>query len=58
LPATAPHRCRDADGGATTRRSPAFDEAFWLPERGWYAVGFDADKCPIDSLASNIGHCP
>jgi glycogen debranching enzyme len=34
----------------------AFDSAFWLPERGFYAVGLDADKRPIDSLTSNIGH--
>jgi glycogen debranching enzyme len=33
-----------------------FDEAFWLPERGWYALGLDADKRPIDALASNMGH--
>jgi glycogen debranching enzyme len=35
----------------------AFDKAFWLPEKGWYAVGLDADKTPIDALTSNIGHC-
>ncbi|WP_199433819.1 amylo-alpha-1,6-glucosidase [Qaidamihabitans albus] len=35
----------------------AFNEAFWLPERGWYALGLDAEKRPIDSLTSNIGHC-
>jgi glycogen debranching enzyme len=34
-----------------------FNETFWLPDRGWYAVGLDADKRPIDSLTSNIGHC-
>jgi glycogen debranching enzyme len=34
-----------------------FNERFWLPESGWYAIGLDADKRPIDSLASNIGHC-
>ncbi|MDX6477408.1 MAG: hypothetical protein QOH95_2919, partial [Gaiellaceae bacterium] len=33
-----------------------FDAAFWLPERGWYALGLDADKRPIDALASNMGH--
>jgi glycogen debranching enzyme len=35
----------------------AFNERFWLPERGWFAVGLDADKQPIDALASNQGHC-
>lgn len=34
-----------------------FNDAFWLPERGWFALGLDADKRPIDALASNIGHC-
>jgi glycogen debranching enzyme len=35
----------------------AFNERFWLPERGWFAVGLDRDKRPIDALTSNIGHC-
>ncbi|MEV6768884.1 glycogen debranching N-terminal domain-containing protein [Nocardia sp. NPDC051030] len=34
-----------------------FDEAFWLPERGWYALGLDASKRPIDALSSNTAHC-
>jgi glycogen debranching enzyme len=32
------------------------NERFWLSELGYYAVGLDADKRPIDSLASNQGH--
>jgi glycogen debranching enzyme len=43
------------DRAATLKRR--FNEAFWLPERGWFAVGLDADKRPIDALTSNIGHC-
>ena len=39
------------------RLQARFDQAFWLPERGWYAVGLDRDKRPIDALTSNIGHC-
>ncbi len=35
----------------------AFNHDFWLEDRGWFAVGLDADKRPIDSLTSNIGHC-
>ena len=35
----------------------AFEEAFWLPDRGYYAIGLDADKQPLDALASNMGHC-
>ena len=33
-----------------------FDAAFWLPERGWYALGLDSEKRPVDALASNMGH--
>lgn len=35
----------------------AFNRDFWLEDKGWYAIGLDADKRPIDSLTSNIGHC-
>jgi glycogen debranching enzyme len=33
-----------------------FDDAFWVEERGFYALGLDWDKRPIDSLTSNVGH--
>jgi glycogen debranching enzyme len=33
-----------------------FDAAFWLPELGWYALGLDKDKRPVDALGSNMGH--
>ena len=34
-----------------------FDEAFWLEERGgYYALALDAEKQPVDSMCSNIGH--
>ncbi|GAA4287557.1 amylo-alpha-1,6-glucosidase [Georgenia daeguensis] len=33
-----------------------FEEAFWLPGRGWYAIALDGDKKAVDSLSSNIGH--
>jgi glycogen debranching enzyme len=35
----------------------AFNERFWLPKQGWFALGLDADKRAIDALASNMGHC-
>ena len=35
----------------------AFNQDFWLEERGWFALGLDADKRPIDALATNMGHC-
>jgi glycogen debranching enzyme len=34
-----------------------FDEAFWLPDHGYYALALDGDKRAVDSLASNQGHC-
>ncbi|MGA2037067.1 MAG: glycogen debranching N-terminal domain-containing protein [Acidimicrobiales bacterium] len=34
-----------------------FNRDFWLEDKSWYAVGLDSDKEPIDSLASNMGHC-
>jgi glycogen debranching enzyme len=33
-----------------------FDEAFWLEDRGFYALGLDREKRPVDSLTSNLGH--
>ena len=35
----------------------AFNNAFWLPDRGYFALALDRDKKPVDSLTSNIGHC-
>jgi glycogen debranching enzyme len=40
-----------------TQLKTDFNRDFWLEDRSWYAVGLDADKRPIDSLTSNIGHC-
>ena len=34
-----------------------FNERFWLPHRGYYALALDAEKQPVESLASNMGHC-
>ncbi|MBO0731237.1 MAG: hypothetical protein J2P57_18415, partial [Acidimicrobiaceae bacterium] len=35
----------------------AFNRDFWLPDRGWLAMGLDRNKRPIDALTSNMGHC-
>jgi glycogen debranching enzyme len=40
-----------------SRLKAAFNERFWLEGNGYYALGLDAAKRPIDSLSSNIGHC-
>ena len=34
-----------------------FNEQFWLPDRGYFALALDGDKRPVDALASNMGHC-
>jgi glycogen debranching enzyme len=33
-----------------------FNEAFWIPERGFFALALDGRKRKVDSLTSNIGH--
>ena len=33
-----------------------FEEAFWLPTDGFYALALDAAKEPVRTLASNMGH--
>lgn len=40
-----------------TELQARFDRDFWIDDRGgYYAIGLDGDKQPIDSLTSNIGH--
>lgn len=34
-----------------------FNERFWLPGKGYFAVALDKDKQPVDSCTSNMGHC-
>jgi glycogen debranching enzyme len=48
--------CREWRDRAAALRD-AFNRRFWMPDRGCFAVGLDADKRPIDSIASNQGHC-
>lgn len=47
---TAAHWRRRADD-----LKDAYNRRFWLADRGWFALGLDKDKRPIDSLASNMG---
>jgi glycogen debranching enzyme len=59
------HFAEQAGDAATQRRyadkatalKERFNRDFWLPDRQWFAIGLDKDKRPIDSLASNMGHC-
>jgi glycogen debranching enzyme len=34
-----------------------FNDTFWLPEEGFYAMALDGRKRPVDSISSNPGHC-
>lgn len=34
-----------------------FLAAYWLPDRGWYAIALDGCKRPVDALTSNAAHC-
>jgi glycogen debranching enzyme len=56
------HEVGDADMAVKYRAKAhdlkvRFNEDFWLDDKGWFAVGLDQNKRPIDSLASNMGHC-
>jgi glycogen debranching enzyme len=33
-----------------------FNQDFWIPERGFFALALDGKKRKVDSLTSNIGH--
>jgi glycogen debranching enzyme len=33
-----------------------FEADFWLDEAGYYAMALDADKRPVPSVSSNVGH--
>jgi glycogen debranching enzyme len=35
----------------------AFNRDFWIDRWGWFALGLDREKRPIDGLGSNMGHC-
>lgn len=43
--------------GKAVALKTAFNRDFWLEDKNWFALGLDADKRPIDALASNMGHC-
>jgi glycogen debranching enzyme len=34
-----------------------FNDQFWLPDRGYFAVALDGRKKPVDACASNMGQC-
>ncbi|WP_028272759.1 MULTISPECIES: amylo-alpha-1,6-glucosidase [Arthrobacter] len=34
-----------------------FNEQFWMPDRGYYAIALDGKKRQVDACASNMGQC-
>jgi glycogen debranching enzyme len=34
-----------------------FEEAFWVPDQGYYAMALDGAKRPADAIGSNAGQC-
>ncbi|MDP9985886.1 glycogen debranching enzyme [Arthrobacter oryzae] len=44
-----------ADRAAVLKKR--FNEEFWIPERGYYAIALDGHKQKVDACASNMGHC-
>jgi glycogen debranching enzyme len=42
------------EAGELKRR---FNTAFWMESEGFFALGLDAQKRQIRSIASNVGHC-
>jgi glycogen debranching enzyme len=34
-----------------------FEEAFWMPEHGYYALAIDGSGRQVDACTSNMGHC-
>ena len=35
----------------------AFNEQFWLEDRGWFALALERGEHRVDACASNMGHC-
>jgi glycogen debranching enzyme len=52
-----------ADGLAAALRdradalAAAFDDAYWMPDEGFYAAALTADERRVDSITSTAGHC-
>jgi glycogen debranching enzyme len=44
----------DAEADALAKR---FEEAFWIEDQNYYALGLDREKKQADAIGSNPGHC-
>ncbi len=51
-----PSKARKLDRAAQ-RLWDHFNEAFWMEDKGYYAMALDGRKRQVDSIASNPGHC-
>jgi len=51
----APLAARLTDEAAQLKKR--FNEEFWMPDRGYFAVALDARKRQVDACASNMGQC-
>ncbi|GAA3441881.1 amylo-alpha-1,6-glucosidase [Planomonospora venezuelensis] len=51
------HEQEERWASRAARLREAFNERFWLPERGYYAMGLDGGGRAVDGLGSNMGHC-
>ena len=54
-----PRRSRDRCATRADELKRRFNEDFWVDDRdgGYFALGLDGDKRPIDGVGSNMGHC-
>jgi len=43
--------------GEAAQLKKRFNEEFWMPDRGYYAVALDGKKRQVDACASNMGQC-
>jgi len=51
----APLAARLTDEAARLKKR--FNDEFWIPDRGYYAVALDGKKRQVDACASNMGQC-
>ncbi len=50
------HRARTCRTKAQTLRTE-FARAYWVADKGWYAIALDGENRQVDALSSNVGHC-
>jgi glycogen debranching enzyme len=43
--------------GQAEQLKAQFNEAFWMPEQGYFALALDGRKRQVDGIASNVGQC-